>query len=1142
MTGSGALERLEVAECSVLLYPASALADGLGGLWLRRRGRSGVVPISLIGQSAPTRAVPEGLSPADRSGRWGELAVSVTLRLSEQRAAWFWHISVTNSGAHPVELDLVHAADVALAPLSAVRTNEYYLSQYLDLTSIDVPGHGVAIGVRQNMPGPTPWLLVGCLGSAGRWATDAVQLTGRGRVEGAPWPGLTAELPAARLQGEHTVAALQTEPTILEPGNTWHSGFYGLYLPEHNEATSAADAQHAATALADPAATQPDTVDPVETASPDPAGLTTDHRSLFGTAEPLTCRALAPGELDRLAGTDRIEPELEGDELLSFFTSGGAQVVTAAKQARVLRPHGHLFRSGSSLLPDEHSICATVWMDGTFCSQLTQGHVSLGAIMSVRRSYLGLAPAHGLRVFVRANATTGWALLGTPSAWSVSLQECRWWYASDPSAGSGHGGLIEVTTRVRAESDTVEVEVVVRDGAPVELFAAAHIPWLDSVDASGTRNSQEGSRDLRTPEPDGVRISPPADSPTAAIFPGGSVHLGWTPGSAEAGDDGALFLDARSRGLPWLTLQTLARKEWRLTLTPELIAPDPTRRPDPGFWPATAGAVTLQAPDTAAGRELNRIATVVPWFTHDAVIHYLSPRGLEQYTGGAWGTRDVSQGPVGLLLTLGADAELRRLVLLIMRAQNARGDWPQAFDFLERHRQDGQSGSHGDVVYWPLLALSQYLAATGDDSILDEQLSFSGDDGPTAPVAVADHVRTALDHIETTFIAGTTLPAYGHGDWNDSLQPVDPELAARLCSSWTVVLHTHVLGTLGAEMGRHESTQELSHRALRSAEASAADLRRLLLVDGVLAGYGLFAEPTNDTGRSSSGNRGLPTGSGRMEVEPLIHPRDDRTGLTYSILAMIHGIADDVFTPDEAKHHLQLITDHLLGPDGARLFDRPVRYAGGPMTLFQRAEASTFFGREIGIMYMHAHLRYAEALARVGNGPALLKAMALAQPVGITDRVRSARPRQSTCYYSSSDAAFSDRYAAHEGYRGIFDHTVPLEGGWRVYSSGPGLFLQLLVQHQLGIRAHGAEVQIDPVLDPDLDGLIAQLPLLGRRRTLRYAVGARGHGVVSVRVGETELPTVQLANPYRSGGVSVATADLRRACSDGDRVVEIVTE
>ena len=86
------------------------------------------------------------------------------------------------------------------------------------------------------------------------------------------------------------------------------------------------------------------------------------------------------------------------------------------------------------------------------------------------------------------------------------------------------------------------------------------------------------------------------------------------------------------------------------------------------------------------------------------------------------------------------------------------------------------------------------------------------------------------------------------------------------------------------------------------------------------------------------------------------------------MLPWIHAIGADLLTPEQARHHLDLIEEHLLGPDGARLFDRPVSYVGGPMTVFQRAEASTFWGREIGLMYMHAHLRYAEALARVGDG------------------------------------------------------------------------------------------------------------------------------------------------------------------------------
>ena len=39
--------------------------------------------------------------------------------------------------------------------------------------------------------------------------------------------------------------------------------------------------------------------------------------------------------------------------LLSYFTDAGSHVVTLAKQSAVLRPHGHLMRTGTALVPDE---------------------------------------------------------------------------------------------------------------------------------------------------------------------------------------------------------------------------------------------------------------------------------------------------------------------------------------------------------------------------------------------------------------------------------------------------------------------------------------------------------------------------------------------------------------------------------------------------------------------------------------------------------------------------------------------------------------------------------------------------------------------------------------------------------------------
>ena len=42
-------------------------------------------------------------------------------------------------------------------------------------------------------------------------------------------------------------------------------------------------------------------------------------------------------------------------------------------------------------------------------------------------------------------------------------------------------------------------------------------------------------------------------------------------------------------------------------------------------------------------------------------------------------------------------------------------------------------------------------------------------------------------------------------------------------------------------------------------------------------------------------------------------------------------------------------------------------YRGGLEVNFRRAESAAFFGREIGLMYGHSHLRYCEALDALGG-------------------------------------------------------------------------------------------------------------------------------------------------------------------------------
>jgi len=1110
-TTSGVLRRLDVGDRSLLMYPADELESGPANLYLRIRTDEGAEAFALIGPGSASTVSGSGAGPTI-SGVWGGLQYTVTFRLAESMTAWYWHVSVASLRPDPTEIDLVYAQDLALAPYSAVRACEYYVSQYLDLTPVVTSAAGTVLGVRQNMPGPTaPWAVVGCLGEGVGWGTDALQLV-----------GLSArDLPNVRLQHEHTLAFIQARPVTVAGGETVATGFFGAYQANHPAATSDDDAS-----VVDEVLAQPETEPPADRHTAEYFSLAGEiaSSSLFSSAPALACTSLTDDLLLTLGGVGRHHAEWDGETLLSYFTDDGSHVVTSAKQAAVLRPHGHVMRTGTALVPDEGSLTSTAWMAGTFHSQVTQGHVSLNTMLSTRRSYLGLRRAQGLRIFVESpDAPTGWTLLDEPSAWAVSLDACRWWYAHE-------GGLLEVVSSAPAESHELGLAIKVVEGPPVRLLICAHV-------ALGGDDGQDPEPPLLERDGTGVTVRPLKGSRTSARFPDGSFRISWEPGTIdEVCRDETLFLDGQSRDLPWVTMSTAPNSAVRVTLTANLIPAADLAKQDllgpalPQFWDSISGAVRLRPPaDSPLAQEVSRLDAVLPWFAHDALVHYLSPRGLEQSTGGAWGTRDVCQGPVGLLIALGQTAPLRDVIIRVFRAQNARGDWPQSFEFYPREMRGGQSDSHGDVIFWPVLALAEYLAVTGDASLFAEPISFLDDYGATAGEPLLEHVRRALAIITASTVPGTSLPTYGHGDWNDSLQPADPELAARLASTWTATLKVQALRALatslravGSQLEGQNAVDagEFAYQSERMAGETAEAMHALLMHDGVLAGYGLFADDGS--------------------IEHLVHPSDQRTGLKYGLLQIIHAISGDLLSPSEAREHLDTIDKHLLGPDGARLFDRPAQYHGGPMEVFQRAEASTFFGREIGIMYTHAHLRYAEALARHGDAERLLSALALANPIGVTQRIPNARPRQSTCYHSSSDATFADRYEAAEHYGEVMDGTVPLEGGWRVYSSGPGLFLRLVVECLLGVRRRGDVLEVDPVLAPALDGLQATVPLDGIPMDLTFRVGPRGVGSVGVALNGVALATTPLSNPYRAAGVAIDMALVKAGMkASGQNLLEV---
>ena len=159
--------------------------------------------------------------------------------------------------------------------------------------------------------------------------------------------------------------------------------------------------------------------------------------------------------------------------------------------------------------------------------------------------------------------------------------------------------------------------------------------------------------------------------------------------------DAALHADGIERGLGWTTVQTRPVTRFRLAVTGSILEAQRRPRHGPTALPAAARWRTRgrrRWPGGPAGSAIRvtggagsadgfaRLDEAVPWLVHDADIHLSSPHGLEQYGGGAWGLRDVCQGPVELLSATGRHAAIAdRAAVVYAHQERTTGDWPQWF-------------------------------------------------------------------------------------------------------------------------------------------------------------------------------------------------------------------------------------------------------------------------------------------------------------------------------------------------------------------------------------------------------------------------------------------------------------------------------
>ncbi|MEI7725158.1 MAG: amylo-alpha-1,6-glucosidase [Bacteroidota bacterium] len=1098
--GNGSIRSIEADPIRISLKVATPFSKSGANVYLRKR----TTPFEYKALSGPESNSRFTISDGAyiTSGSWEGLKYSCVLQLSKTSLSWQWRIEINNTSDNDVELDLIYVQDVGLKPISDGLVNEYYVSQYLERRILESKNHGSVICCRQNMKESVgnPWLMLACKGTAASASVDGMQFYGSAFRETNIAEGLLAHTLGGEYSGESSIVALQEKQFHLAVGDHHQSVFVATYLPDHPKATSEDDMNQ---------------LDHLFLEFGDEVSTKNEHEffipdtNIFNTSVLLPVDDLNEEELARFFGNNWRHLEEENGRLLSFFNEQNNHVILRAKEIMVDRPHAHIMQAKAGYAPDENIVSTTAYAYGVFNSHLTQGNTNFNIFLSVSSSQFNLTPEMGQRIFIEINGIR--YLLGVPSAFEIGLNHCRWIYKQGDHC-------FQVRSWTSKTAPQVNMDVKVISGKNVKLLITHHFDYLNGWTVIPGETTGE------------FVAKPKPDSMIAGKFPLAQFRMVVQSDQSDykACGDELLYLDHHSRGDTFFVLDVQETSHFCMSFIGEVCSATSLVnienaddqwfsdcRDAQSVWQDLCLNLALKGDqnDTAAIQE------ILPWYGMNALTHFLTPHGLEQFSGAAWGTRDIAQGPFDLLLCMEKYDEARQVLCIIFSNQNTDGGWPQwwMFDSYSNIRADS---SHGDVFYWCIIALSNYIKVTGDLTLLNEVLPYHHDKGiaNAEKTPLSEHIDRLIDMIVHSFIPGTALVPFGGGDWNDSLQPVSKELAQRMISSWTVEMNYQAFMQYQGvyeQIGQTGKANELS----LICEKIKVDFNKYLIKDGVVAGYGLMEDD--------------------RRFSLLLHPGDTKTNIQYSILPMNRGIISGIFTKEQAHHHQELIEKHLKGPDGARLMNRPLKYRGGLQTLFQRAESSTFFGREIGIMYVHEHIRYAESQALTGKAEAFLKALRQANPVGYRDVVPCGDVRQANCYYSSSDVTFKNRYEADERYEEIKTGKITLKGGWRVYSSGPGIYIALIVSRLLGLRIESGHIVVDPVIPFSLDGLAASMDIMGCSATFQYTVRERCFAPIAISINGKPVEFTYEENQYRHGGAVIPTDRFLAMMNQQENLMEI---
>ncbi|MFA7523148.1 MAG: glucoamylase family protein [Halothiobacillaceae bacterium] len=436
-------------------------------------------------------------------------------------------------------------------------------------------------------------------------------------------------------------------------------------------------------------------------------------------------------------------------------------------------------------------------------------------------------------------------------------------------------------------------------------------------------------------------------------------------------------------------------------------------------WQRRLGAVEVTTPDPAFDLMVNR------WLIHQTFASRVLARAGFQQAGGAYGFRDQLQDMMALLFI-----EPQRVRAYILESASHQFEEGDVLHWWHPPQGRGVRTRCSDDLLWLVYATGRYVEATGDRSILDEEVPFlsappleANEKDRYAPFEAGEEQGTLFEHCRRAMDRGVTkgahgLPLIGTGDWNDGMDRVGSEgRGESVWLAWFAAVCADAFANLAKEVGRHDLDTLWRTRA--------DDLRQAADTAGWDGEWYMRAFADD----------GLPWGSKDSEECQI-----DSISQSWAVLA-------DGPSPERTAMAVNAATDRLVDRE-ARLirlltppFDRTLRDPG-----YIRAYPPGV--RENGGQYTHAATWLGLAHARLGNSDLAYEIFDLINPIRRSDNLDGAEHYRGEPYVVAADV------------RGAGPNTG--QAGWTWYTGAAGWSWQLAVEGILGLSLQRGAVRIDP--------------------------------------------------------------------------------